>query len=120
MIVKNIDILHILLVLARKHNYQLYFTVNWNRPSPRYGSFGKHRAKVACTYQSLAFNFNKTCSREIETKDSMIILLFPSISNQSIVNQNYIENEALVSTVDFRVQSTVYWVRSITDYTNIY
>ena len=29
----------------------------------------------------------------------MIILLFPSmsISNQSIVNQNYIENEALVS-----------------------
>ena len=35
----------------------------------------------------------------------MIILLFPSsmrISNQSIVNQNYIENEDLVSTVDFR------------------
>ena len=34
-----------------------------------------------------------------------IILLFPSpmsISNQSIVNQNYIENEALVTTVDFR------------------
>ena len=36
--------------------------------------------------------------------------LFPSpmtISNQSIVNRNYIENEALVSTVDFRVQSAV-------------
>ena len=31
------------------------------------------------------------------------------ISNQSIVDQNYIENEALVSTVDFRVQSAVSW-----------
>ena len=120
---KNIDILHILLVLARKHNYQLYFTVNWNRPSPRYGSFGKHRAKVACTYQSLAFNFNKTYSREKQLWLNDNSSIFPSsmsISNQSIVNQNYIENEALVSTVDFRVQSTVYWVRSITDYTNIY
>ena len=32
----------------------------------------------------------------------MIILLFPSstsLSNQNIVNQNYIENEALVSTL---------------------
>ena len=39
-----------------------------------------------------------------------------SISNQSVVNQNYIENEALVSTVDFRVQSAhsaVSWERSI-------
>ena len=41
----------------------------------------------------------------------MIILIFPSsissmsISNQSIVNQNDIGNEALVNTVDFRVQS---------------
>ena len=46
----------------------------------------------------------------------MIILLFPSstsLSNQSIVNQNYTENEALVSTVDFRVQSAVSWGRSI-------
>ena len=59
----------------------------------------------------------KTCSRKIETNDSMIILLFPSpmsIWNQSIVNQNYIENEALVSTVDFRsIQSAVSWERSI-------
>ena len=49
--------------------------------------------------------------------DSMIILLFPSsisISSQSVVNQNYIENEALVSTVDFPVQSTLSWERSIT------
>ena len=30
-----------------------------------------------------------------------------------IVNQNYIENEDLVSTVDFRVQSAVSWERSI-------
>ena len=48
--------------------------------------------------------------------DSMIIRLFPSsmsLSNQSIVNRNYIENEDLVSTVDFRVQSTVSWERSI-------
>ena len=50
----------------------------------------------------------------------MIILIFPSsissmsIWNQSIVNQNYIENEALVSTVDFRsIQSAVSWERSI-------
>ena len=35
------------------------------------------------------------------------------ISNQSIVNQNYIENKDLVSKVDFRVQSTVLWQRSI-------
>ena len=28
-----------------------------------------------------------------------------SLSDQSIVNQSYIENEDLVSTVDFRVQS---------------
>ena len=80
------------------------------------------RKSVLCTYQSLVFNFNKTCSREKETIDSMIILLFPSsmcISNQSIINQNYIENEDLVSTVDrlsqFRVQSTVSWERSIED-----
>ena len=32
-----------------------------------------------------------------------------SLSNQNIVNQNYIENEDLVSTVDFRVQSAVSW-----------
>ena len=36
-----------------------------------------------------------------------------SLSNQSVVNQKDIENEALVSTVDFRVQSTVSWERSI-------
>ena len=89
----------------------------FNRPFPRYGSFGKHRAKVACTYQSLAFNFNKTCSQEIDTIDSMIVLLFPnssmSISNQSIVSRNYIENEDVISTVDFHVQSTLSWERSI-------
>ena len=71
-----------------------------NRPFPRYSW---SNAKVACTYQNLAFNFHKPCSRGRywETNDSMIILLFPSfmsISNQSIVNQNYFENEALVST----------------------
>ena len=65
------------------------------------------KAKVACTFQSLAFNFDMTCSREVETNDLMIIILFPSLSNQSIVNQNYFENEDLVSTGDFRVQSTV-------------
>ena len=47
----------------------------------------------------------------------MIIILFPSptsIWNQSIVNRNYIENEALVSTVDFRnIQSAVSWERSV-------
>ena len=76
------------------------------------GWFGKHRAKVTCTYQSLAFNFDKTCSWDIY--DSMIIILFPSsmsLSNQSIVDQNYVENEDLVSTVDFRVQSVVSWER---------
>ena len=91
-----------------------------NRPFPRsvwFRWFGKYRAKLACICQSLAFNFDKTCSREIETNDSMIrILLFPSamsISNQSIGNQNYIENEALVciSTVDVRFQSAVSWER---------
>ena len=54
-------------------------------------------------------------SREIDTIDSIIILIFLSsmrISNQSIVNQNYIENEDFVSTVDFRVQSTVSWETS--------
>ena len=35
-----------------------------------------------------------------------------SISNQSIVDQNYFEKEDLVSTVDFRVQSTVSWEMS--------
>ena len=57
-------------------------------------------------------------SREIETIDSIIILPFPSsmrISNQSILNRNYIENEDLVSTVDFHVQSTVSWERSNLD-----
>ena len=57
-------------------------------------------------------------SREIDTIDSIIILIFLSsmrISNQSIVNQNYIKNEDLVSTVDFRVQSTVSWERSNLD-----
>ena len=51
--------------------------------------------------------------------DSMIIFLFPSsmsISNRSIVNQNYFENEDLVSTADFRIQSTVSWERSISMY----
>ena len=66
------------------------------KPFSRYGSLN---AKVACTYQSLAFNFDSTCSREIETNDSMIILLFRSssmsLSNQNIINQNYIENEDL-------------------------
>ena len=32
-----------------------------------------------------------------------------SLSNQGVVSQNYIENEALVSTVDFHVQSAVSW-----------
>ena len=36
-----------------------------------------------------------------------------SISNQSIVNQNYFENEDLVSIVDFLVQSVVSWESSI-------
>ena len=36
-----------------------------------------------------------------------------SLSNQSIVNQNYIENKDVVSTVNFHVQSTVFWERSI-------
>ena len=84
-----------------------------NRPFPRYDWLN---AKFICTYQSLAFNFDETCSREIETNDSIIIILFPSlmsILNQSIVNQNYIENEVLVSTVDFRVQSRVSWERSV-------
>ena len=40
-----------------------------------------------------------------------------SLSNQSIINQNYIENEDLVSTVDFRVQSTVSWGRSFVVWT---
>ena len=38
-------------------------------------------------------------SGDMETNGSIIIILFPSsmsISNQSIVNQNYIENEDLV------------------------
>ena len=42
-----------------------------------------------------------------------------SISNQSIVNQNYKENEVLVSTVDFHVQSAVSWERSINCYLNV-
>ena len=47
-------------------------------------------------YLPFSFNFEKTCSWEIETNYSMIILLFPSvmsISNQSIVNRNYIEKQ---------------------------
>ena len=39
-----------------------------------------------------------------------------SISDQSVVNRNYIENEDLESTVDFHVQSAhsaVSWERSI-------
>ena len=45
----------------------------------------------------------------------MIIISFReyNISNQSIVNQNYIENEDLLSTVDFLVQSAVSWGMSI-------
>ena len=67
---------------------------------------------VTCTlttYHSLAFNFDKTCSRE--TNDSVIFLLLPSpcmnISNQIIyiVNRNCIENEASVNTVNVCIQS---------------
>ena len=61
------------------------------------------RKSLVLTKASLVFNFENTCSREIETIDSMIILLFPSsmrISDQRIVNQNYIENEDLESTIN--------------------
>ena len=74
------------------------------------------RKSFVLTKASLSILISR--SREIETIDSIIILLFPSsmrISNQNIVNQNYIENEDLVSTVDFRVQSTVFWERSNLD-----
>ena len=50
------------------HEHVMY--MGCNRPFPRYSWFGEYRAKVACTYQSLVFNFDKTCSREIETIDS--------------------------------------------------
>ena len=83
------------------------------RPFPRYGWFGKHRAKVACTYQSLAFNFYMSLSGDRNNNSSVFFSMH--ISNQSIVNQNYIENEDLVSTVDFCVQSTVSWERSNLD-----
>ena len=68
--------------------------------------------KVPCTYESLAFNFDISLSGDKGTIKVQVIinLLFPSsmrISNQSIVNHNYIENGDLVSTVDFRVQSAV-------------
>ena len=48
----------------------------------------------------------------------MIILFYSLLSWESfeskhVVNQNYIGNEALVSTVDFHVQSAVSWERSI-------
>ena len=61
------------------------------------------RKSLVLTKASLSILISR--SREIETIDSIIILLFPSmsISNENIVNQNYIENEDLVSTVDFRV-----------------
>ena len=45
-------------------------------------------AKVACTYQSLAFNFDKTCSREIETNDSMKNDSFNSFSHEHIESKN--------------------------------
>ena len=42
--------------------------------------FGKYTAKVVCSYQSLAFNFDKTCSRWIEKQnDSMIMKFWVSI-----------------------------------------
>ena len=51
-----------------------------------------------------------------DSSDLVIITLLPSlmsILNQSIVDQNYIENEDLVSTIDFRIQSALHWERSI-------
>ena len=72
------------------------------------------RKSLVLTKASLSILISR--SREIETINStIIILLFPSsirMSNQSIVNQNDIKNEDLVSTVHFRVQSTVSWKRS--------
>ena len=43
-----------------------------------------------------------------------------SISNQRIVNQNYIENEALGSTVDFRVQSAVWLAKGLLGSTSLH
>ena len=55
-------------------------------------------------------SLENTSSWEIETNNLMIICLFPSSmkkSNKSIANRKYIENEAVASTVVFRVQSAV-------------
>ena len=52
-----------------------------------------------------------------------MIIIFPSIvsiSNQNIVNRNYIENEDLVNTVDFRVQSAVSWERLLVSFNIIF
>ena len=76
---------------------------------------------VPYTKASLSILIRHACSRtrEIETNDSMIIISFPSlmsILNQSIVNQNYIENEHFVSTVratSFRIYSSLSCGRSI-------
>ena len=61
------------------------------------------RKSLVLTKASLSILISR--SREIETINStIIILLFPSsmrMSNQSIVNQNYIKNDDLVSTVHF-------------------
>ena len=73
------------------------------------------RKSLALTKDSLSTLIRHALG-EIETNDSMIILLFPSfmsMSYQSIVNENHIENEDLVSTVNIRVQSTVSWERFI-------
>ena len=56
------------------------------------------RKSLVLTKASLSILISR--SREVETIDSMIIILFPSstsLSNESMVNQNYFENEDLVS-----------------------
>ena len=74
------------------------------------------RKSLVLTKASLSILIRHTLGRW-ETNDSMIILLFPSlmsITNQlRIVNQNYIENEDLVSRFNSRsiscILRKVYW-----------
>ena len=74
-----------------------WLKISHNRPFPRYGWLN---VKVACTYQSLAFNFHKICSREILRNEWLNDNSFISIFHEYIRYWNMLP-------VDVKVASSI-------------
>ena len=78
------------------------------RPFPRYGWFSKPQGESRLYLPKPRFQLWEDVLSGDRNK-----WLNDNSSIPFLVNQNYFENEDLVSTVDVRVQSTVSWERSI-------